>query len=203
VDAVALSREYDANEVSADQQFKGKALVVRAMIMAISKDAFGEPYLSLKGHDAASPVLARFSKSDIPVLASLKKQQRVILTCRGGGRVMTSSVLQSCGIVDESWKLEVANTLFDGFKARIGSDAKPSDEEIGFAAVVIATASLMKDASACLAEAKMAPSCLHEAERIQQNKDGRLKMAMEDAIKRMAASGTSWAKAGRHGQASE
>ena len=63
VAAQILSRDYDANEVAADQKYKTGRLLITGRVSGISKDFLGDPYVSLTGHQLFADVQGHFQKS--------------------------------------------------------------------------------------------------------------------------------------------
>jgi len=103
VKATRLHRDYDANEVAADEKYKGKLLLVEGVISSIDKDFMGDTVLMLSSGQMLSDVHAELTKAEAPRAAQLKKRQRVEVECRGAGRVLTSAVLKGC-VVTATWQ---------------------------------------------------------------------------------------------------
>lgn len=88
-----LARDYGANEVSADDKYKGKLLKVGGIVQEIGKDFADDPFVSLRTDNEFMPVRASFAKSALQRLASMHKGQSITLTCRGKGMVIGSPIL--------------------------------------------------------------------------------------------------------------
>jgi hypothetical protein len=99
VTARALWEAYDANEVSADDKFKGKKLLVDGVIASIDKDLFDNILVRLVGGNRYSTVDATIREVDKAKAAELKKGQRISLTCMGDGKIMSSPMLKPCMIM--------------------------------------------------------------------------------------------------------
>lgn len=93
VSAKDLYAAYKANEVAADNEFKGSALAVSGTVGTIGKDIMDDPYVTLYSDNQYETVNAYFSKAGAPELAKLKKGDSVTVTCKGNGMVLTSPVL--------------------------------------------------------------------------------------------------------------
>jgi hypothetical protein len=93
VAASALYAAYDANEIAADQQFKGKLLKVTGTIEAIDSDLTDEPVVRLAAGDFDSVMVKGLPATSA---ASLSKGQQVTVVCQGGGEVIGSPVLDDC-----------------------------------------------------------------------------------------------------------
>ena len=100
IDAKALSREYNSNEVAADAKYKGKNILVRGVVEAIAKDAFDNPYLSIKGSQMFHTVHAQFPDSALDDLAKMKKGQNVALICKVSGMIIGSVMAEGCSQID-------------------------------------------------------------------------------------------------------
>jgi tRNA_anti-like len=96
VTAVDLSRKYNANEVAADNEYKGKTLWITGKVDAISKNAFNQPYLALRGAEMFHEVQASMDKSAYDQIATFSKGQKVSLICRGSGMVLMSPMATQC-----------------------------------------------------------------------------------------------------------
>lgn len=98
VDAKKLSADYEANEVSADQQYKGKIVEVSGTIKDIGKDILDNPYVSFENGNSIFGVQCMFDKSDANALASLSKAQKITLTGKVSGK-LGNVILNDCKIV--------------------------------------------------------------------------------------------------------
>ena len=90
-----LVREYDANEVAADQKYKGKRLTVSGSIDDIGKDIMGTAYITLSSNHMFRDVQCFFPDVRAGQVAGLSKGQTVTVTgvCNG---LMMHVILQSC-----------------------------------------------------------------------------------------------------------
>ena len=92
VTAVQLDSDYDANEVSANQKYKNKDLVVTGWIEEIS-ETFGSVSVTLAGDgDFSLGVLVRLEKSEVSKAANLSKGQQVKILGVGGGSFLGVTV---------------------------------------------------------------------------------------------------------------
>lgn len=98
VDAKKLSADYEANEVSADQQYKGKIVEVSGTIKDIGKDILDDPYVSLETGNIIFGVQCMFDKSDAGLLANLSKTQKITLSGKISGK-LGNVLLRDCKIV--------------------------------------------------------------------------------------------------------
>lgn len=98
VTAKQLYAEYQANEVSADEKYKGQSLVVSGPIHAIEKDAFGNVIVRLGIGDqfGLQSVMGKLDDSQKAKAMSLVKGKPLALSCQGGGMVIGDPVLDDC-----------------------------------------------------------------------------------------------------------
>ncbi len=96
ISAGKLFANYDANEVAADQQFKGKRLAVSGVVQGVVKDAFNNIVIELKSSNEFMPVRAYLEKSFENHAASLSKGQNVTFVCSGEGKIVGSPILREC-----------------------------------------------------------------------------------------------------------
>jgi len=96
ISAGKLFAAYDANEVAADQQFKGKRLAVSGTVQEVAKDAFNNIVIELKSSNEFMPVRAYLEKGFENHAASLSKGQSISFVCSGEGKIVGSPVLREC-----------------------------------------------------------------------------------------------------------
>lgn len=96
IPARVLFSEFDANEIRANQAYKGKEVRVRGSIESIATDILGTPYLTLKTNSIFS-VQAMFAKTDESRLANLSPGEMVIVRCTCGGK-FGNVLLRNCGL---------------------------------------------------------------------------------------------------------
>ena len=95
MDANDLFAQYDANEVAADQKYKGKIVVVTGDIQSISKSLLNTPELTIGDATILGAVTCTFDKSFDPALAMLAKGQPI--SARGTVEMKLGSVvLDNC-----------------------------------------------------------------------------------------------------------
>ena len=93
VTSKTLYKEYNNNEIAADDKYKGKIIQVRGTIRDIGKDIMDEAYISLIGDDFFGDVQCFFP--DKSYLLNLKKGQRVNVIGYCDGLFM-NIILQNC-----------------------------------------------------------------------------------------------------------
>lgn len=97
VSATQLFQDYDANEVAADQKYKGKRLKVTGSVAGINKNAFDNIYVEIATPNEFSSVHAQ----GIPeaTAAALQKGQAIEVSCNGAGLMMGSPMLDECSVL--------------------------------------------------------------------------------------------------------
>lgn len=100
VSITQLKQEYDANQIAADQQYKGQMMrVTGATIENISRDIFGSPYVSLGvngGFDFWS-LICRFK--DENAVVELARGQRVAIQGTNEGMSLGSVEFKDCILI--------------------------------------------------------------------------------------------------------
>jgi|LULJ01.1.fsa_nt_gb hypothetical protein len=96
--ADALLKAYKDNEISANNQFKGKNILVSASIESIQADFSDKPFLTLKAGDQFefNQPQAHFAESDEAKAGDLKKGQKVTLLCVGDSEMAGTPMLKDC-----------------------------------------------------------------------------------------------------------
>lgn len=95
ITASELYRAYEANEVSADEQYKGKKMAVTGVVGNIGKDILDNPYISLKV-DYFQSVNCYFSDKNNKIISQISKGQKVIIIGECAGLTLTDVVVQDC-----------------------------------------------------------------------------------------------------------
>lgn len=94
VTAAKLHADYAANEVNADQLYRGKALRVTGIAKAIKKDILDDPFLTIGTGNQFEDVLAHFDHDGS--LGSVRVGARVTVRCIGDNVILGSPVLRRC-----------------------------------------------------------------------------------------------------------
>ena len=95
VSARDLFRAYEANEIAADSQYKGKPIEITGTVEGITSDLMDEPVVQLSAGQFQSVNANGLEKN---VAAGLTKGQSVTLSCTGAGEVIGSPMLDKCSI---------------------------------------------------------------------------------------------------------
>lgn len=99
ITAIKLCQEYDANEVAADENYKGRVIEVTGSINDIKKDVLDKMYVSLEGCSFLEDVQCYFSENQTSALTKLKKEQKI--TVRGKCEGLFGTIrMKGCIIVD-------------------------------------------------------------------------------------------------------
>ena len=101
VTAPEMYRDYDANEVSADEKYKGKVIAISGKVVAIRQNSFNDDEIQvhLKGGDYSS-VDCKFSAKHKAEAAALKKGDKVKIKGLGAGKEVLGPALEGCSIID-------------------------------------------------------------------------------------------------------
>lgn len=100
VTADQLFSAYEQNEIAANQQFKGKKLLVSGKIDSIQADITDSPVIALRAGDQYNFLLpqASLADSEVSKAAQLAKGQQVKLLCTGSSEVAGMAMLSDCYI---------------------------------------------------------------------------------------------------------
>lgn len=91
-----LARDFADNEVAAKAKYDGKVLAVTGTIQSIELDFADDPVVILDGTDEFTSVHAGFDKSEVEQTSTLKKGQKLTVTCSEINEVMGSPMLGDC-----------------------------------------------------------------------------------------------------------
>lgn len=96
VTADTLFADYEANEVAADNIYKGKQLSVTGTVAGINKDFTDAIYVEVATANPFASIHARDIAPD--VAAGLAKGSKVTIECVGDGLMMMSPILKGCQV---------------------------------------------------------------------------------------------------------
>jgi hypothetical protein len=97
VSATRLYADYRANEISADQRYKGKALLVTGVVDNIGKDMMDTMYVTLKGDEILGSVQCYFAESHASKLSGLREGMNISIKGRCDG-LMMNVMMKGCTI---------------------------------------------------------------------------------------------------------
>jgi acetylornithine/succinyldiaminopimelate/putrescine aminotransferase len=92
-----LRQDYKANEVAADERYKGRTLLITGTVAEIVKDFLGYPVVRLHIPLSYERIQANFPKTATG-LAQLSKGQTVTLRCRGLGLMLSVLIVDRCSL---------------------------------------------------------------------------------------------------------
>lgn len=95
ITAPKLVEEYDANEIAADEKYKGKTLQVKGIVEEIGKDLLGNMYIALRGDGLLLSVACFFEDDYAKQLAKISKDQRLTIEGVCDGLMMVVNINNS------------------------------------------------------------------------------------------------------------
>ncbi len=94
ITAPDLLQSYHANEVAADQRFKGKTILVTGIVESINKDFMDDIYIVLQGDGYFMNVHCSFENEN--VAANLSKGEQITLKGKCEGMIVGSVSMKDC-----------------------------------------------------------------------------------------------------------
>jgi len=91
-----LWNSYHANEVAADEKFKGKPILATGTVQSIDKDLKNDIVVRLQTSNKYMPVDADIDKTELSIAAQLSIGEQISVRCIGGGMVIGRPRLKSC-----------------------------------------------------------------------------------------------------------
>ena len=129
VTALKLWSDYQANEVAADNVYKGKQLLVEGVVNGISKDFADQIYVTLSTPNEFEGVHADIKSRFQSEAAALQRGQTIAVRCEGGGMVLASPVLRDCSIEPYASQASESQNLFEvPTDSTAPSDSNQSEE---------------------------------------------------------------------------
>jgi len=132
VGAEELWAAYDANEVAADTQYKGKWLLVTGQLKSIDKNITDDVVLQLATKNEFLSVSATLADSEKSAAATLEKGVQITVVCIGDGYLLGPR-LKKCRLgADVAAKSPAVSTRSDGSSGNSnGNHKQPPDEPSG------------------------------------------------------------------------
>jgi hypothetical protein len=96
VTAKHLCREYEANEVAADNKYEGQVVIVTGEIEDIGKDIMDQAYITLVGTGFLNNVHCSFVEGEEPGFSILSKGQHIKIKGEVTGLTMGSVMISNC-----------------------------------------------------------------------------------------------------------
>jgi hypothetical protein len=96
VGSIRLFQEYDANEVAADNRYKGKPVRVTGRVYAVEKNLMGAAVLGLTSGNVIFQTMATLTPDATRAAAALAKGDTVVVQCTGNGSMMRMPMLEDC-----------------------------------------------------------------------------------------------------------
>lgn len=98
VTAIKLYADYKANEISADNTYKGKLVEVSGTVDNIGKDILDKPYISLKTDDIIGSVQCMLEDSAVTEASALAEGTKVTMQGRVSG-LLGNVIARECVLV--------------------------------------------------------------------------------------------------------
>lgn len=100
IPAATLWKDFDANEVAAEDKYKGKVIAVKGTISSITTSPMGYPQVTFSGDKyGLNNVVCEFSKDDKGQIAKLKKGEKITLTGTCQGMVIKSVYIRNAKLL--------------------------------------------------------------------------------------------------------
>lgn len=99
VTAQQLEASYEANEVSAQQQYGGKRLEVSGIIKSIDLDFQDQPFVVLEGQNMFTGAQMKLTEESQKKASSLSKGQQITAICEDISEVVGTPMLKDCSII--------------------------------------------------------------------------------------------------------
>lgn len=98
VNAVKLWSDYQANEVAADNLYKGRRLAVSGIVTAIKKDFADNVYVTFQSPNEFEQVHVSLKPEFQNMASQLQIGEPLVATCTGGTMIIGSPTLDDCSI---------------------------------------------------------------------------------------------------------
>lgn len=96
VGSIRLWQDYEANEVAADNQYKGRRLRVTGRAYSVEKSPMGNAVLHLVSGNPIFMSMATLTPAETPRAAAITRGDTVVVACTGAGSMMRMPQLEDC-----------------------------------------------------------------------------------------------------------
>lgn len=96
ISALDLYKEYDANEVAADDRLKGKFILIDGKVSKIRKDFLENIVIDLRGPRRFQNITLTMKPEAKSRASKLSKGESVTALCTGNGRIINTPQLKEC-----------------------------------------------------------------------------------------------------------
>ncbi|WP_392538588.1 hypothetical protein [Legionella sp. 227] len=163
-----IAKDYDENQVAADQKYFKKLLRLSGQIESINSGLGNEPYITLNGINSFLLPQAHFKESNTAKIAKLRKKQQVYLVCTGNGAIMGIPTFKDCQFARdyaEKEITEIKSELEDFLDGK-----KDTSEIIAHIAILpIAITRALPQTSVCFSDGRQ--QCLKEIRDVTHKKN--------------------------------
>ena len=99
VGSIRLWLDYEANEVAADNVYKGKPVRVTGRALAVEKNLMGAATIDMVSGNAMFRTVATLTPDDTPRAAVIAKGDTVVVQCIGAGKFFRIPILERCSLL--------------------------------------------------------------------------------------------------------
>ncbi|MDD2894969.1 MAG: hypothetical protein PHG81_03015 [Aliarcobacter sp.] len=162
VSADTIQKDYEKNEIFADEKYKNKILIVDGKIKSINKDMFNNAYLSLYGgkNQFINPQ-AQFKNGHISWLSKLSSNQKVKIVCYSSRMIGGMAYLKDC-IPSDVWIDDTTKEIIDNSEKLSKNENLNIKKMIDFVKLVTQK---LPEKSSCFKDSSNS-SCIKEIEKI-------------------------------------
>lgn len=156
VTAKDVAKKYADNEVAADQEYKGKTVVLEGVVQDIQSGIGDEPFLVFKGVNMFMGPHAKFKNPDVQRIAAIRKGEKQRLVCVAAGEAIGNAFFRDCVFLD-AYATELKPKIMSDIDQYLQSGN--SDDKVvpmlvmsvlGFARLVPDDSPCFSDASKCM-----------------------------------------------------
>lgn len=174
VSAQDVAKTYEENEAAGDQKYYKKQLVVDGVVDAINSGLGNEPYVLFRSPNMFQHPQAQFGSSVLASLTSsptnpsetelriagLKKGQRIVLVCNGGGSVAGTPMFNDCVFAD-TYAQAAVNREKEEIGRVLAGREKGSEQVQKLVVFTLVASKMLSDNSSCLTSVDSA-ACIKE-----------------------------------------
>lgn len=167
VTAKGVAKKYADNEVAADQEYKGKTVLLEGIVQDIQSGVGDAPFIVFKGVNMFMGPQAKFKRPDIQRIAAIRKGEKQRLVCVADGEAIGNAFFRDCVFVDV-YAAELKPKIMSDIDQYLQSGNSGEKGIPMLVTFVLTTAKLIPDDSPCFSDAT---KCLRALEAKVSRKD--------------------------------
>ncbi len=177
VTAKGVAKKYADNEVAADQEYKGKIVLLEGIVQDIQSGIGDDPFLVFKGVNMFMGPHAKFKRPDIQRIAAIRKGEKQRLVCVAAGEAIGNAFFRDCVFLDV-YAAELKPKIMSDIDQYLQSGSSGEKSIPMLVTSVLMFAKLVPDDSPCFSDATKCMKAL-EVKVSEKDREAALRQSLD------------------------